>query len=66
MIDEILTTAPDEDGIQVKVRVTFAWWVKLYLYVLTFFAYVMNQEPDYSKAADIMMAGAKVTLYNGE
>ena len=41
-----------------SVKVTFAWWVRLYLYGLAFFAYLMNREPDYDKAADIMMRGA--------
>lgn len=62
MIDEIRTTAPDENGVQVNFRVTFAWWVKLYLYGLAFFCWFMGKEPDYEKAADIMMAGAKVEL----
>lgn len=64
MIDEIRTTTQDENGVQMKCRVTFACWVKLYLYGLLFFSWLMRTEPDYEKAADIMMAGAKVEVEN--
>ena len=57
MIDEIRTTRNGE-----KVRVTFRWWVKAYLWALMFFAWLMQREVDYDKAADVMMAGAKIEV----
>lgn len=52
----------DHEELELTCRVEFAWWVHAYLYILEFFCYLMNSEPDYDKAAAIMAKGAKIKI----
>jgi hypothetical protein len=45
-----------------EVRVTFAWWVDVYIWLLVNFCLLMKTEPDYQKVAAFIMRGAKAQV----
>jgi len=54
--------ALDHEKLELRCRVEFSWWVHVYLDILEFFCNLMGQEPDYDKAAAIMVKGAKIVI----
>jgi len=52
----------DHEQLELRCRVEFAWWVHIYLDILEFFCNLMGREPDYDKAAAIMVKGAKIVI----
>lgn len=41
-------------------RITVAWWFTPYIHVLTFFCFVMQQEPDWEKLERVCIRALKV------
>lgn len=56
----------DHDQLELRCKATFAWWVHTYLYMLEFACWLMQCEPDYDKAAAIMMKGATLHFTRDE